>query len=65
MPSTPRKSSSKKPKPEAPAFSPEALDQLLEGHRTPEAFFGAGRPLGSDCSINSAKRCSNALCRVR
>jgi len=41
MPSTPHKSSSKKPKPEAPVFSPEALDQLLEGHRTPEAFFGA------------------------
>ena len=41
MPSTPRNSSSKKPKPEAPVFSPEALDQLLEGHRTPEAFFGA------------------------
>ncbi len=41
MPSTPRKSSRKKPTPEAPIFSPEALDQLLEGHRTPEAFFGA------------------------
>lgn len=41
MPSTPRKSSGKKPKPEAAVFSPEALDQLLEGHRTPEAFFGA------------------------
>jgi len=40
MPSTPRNSSSKNPKPEAPVFSPEALDQLLEGHRTPEAFFG-------------------------
>ncbi len=40
MPSTPRKSSSKKPQPVAPVFSPEALDQLLEGHRTPEAFFG-------------------------
>ena len=40
MPSTPRNSSSKNPKPEAPVFSPEALDQLFEGHRTPEAFFG-------------------------
>ena len=41
MPATPRQSARKKPKPEAPVFSPEALDQLLEGHRTPEAFFGA------------------------
>ena len=41
MPSTARKSSSKKPKPVAPVFSPAALDQLLEGHRTPEACFGA------------------------
>ncbi len=41
MPSPSRNSSGRKPKPEAPVFSPEALDQLLEGHRTPEAFFGA------------------------
>lgn len=41
MPSTRRKSAAKKPQPDAPVFYPEALDQLLEGHRTPEAFFGA------------------------
>ena len=41
MPSTRRKSAAKKPKPDSPVFDPEALDQLLEGHRTPEAFFGA------------------------
>ena len=40
MPSTHRKSAAKKPVPESPVFPPEALDQLLEGHRTPEAFFG-------------------------
>ena len=41
MPSTDRKSTAKKPKPDSPSFDPQALDQLLEGHRTPEAFFGA------------------------
>lgn len=41
MPSTRRKSAATKPKPDSPVFDPEALDQLLEGHRTPEAFFGA------------------------
>ena len=41
MPSTRRKSAVKKPQSESPVFSPAALDQLLEGHRTPEAFFGA------------------------
>ena len=41
MPSPRRKSAAKNPKSDAPVFDPEALDQLLEGHRTPEAFFGA------------------------
>jgi putative transposase len=41
MPSTRRKPAAQKPTPESPVFSPEALDQLLDGHRTPEAFFGA------------------------
>jgi len=41
MPSTRRKSSVKTPQAESLVFSPAALDQLLEGHRTPEAFFGA------------------------
>jgi len=41
MPSTRRKLAAKKPKPDSSVFDPEALDQLLEGHRTPEAFFGA------------------------
>ena len=41
MPSTRRKTTAKKPQPDAPNFDPQALDQLLEGHRTPEAFFGA------------------------
>ena len=41
MPSTRRKSAAQKPAPASPVFAPEALDQLLEGHRTPEAFFGA------------------------
>jgi len=39
MPSTRRKASAQKPA-ESPVFPPEALDQLLAGHRTPEAFFG-------------------------
>ena len=37
MPSTRRKSTAPKPEP----FPVEALDQLLDGHRTTEAFFGA------------------------
>ena len=41
MPSTRRKPAAQKPAPESPVFAPEALDQLLAGHRTPEAFFGA------------------------
>lgn len=41
MPSPRRKTSVKKPTPDTLAFDPQALDQLLEGHRTPEAFFGA------------------------
>ncbi len=41
MPSPRRKSTAKKPKSDALIFDPQALDQLLEGHRTPEAFFGA------------------------
>ena len=45
MPSTPRKSPGKPPAKKSaakePVFSPQALDQLLEGHRTPEAFFSA------------------------
>lgn len=41
MPSPRRKAPANKSKSKEPVFSPEALDQLLEGHRTPEAFFGA------------------------
>ena len=41
MPSTRRKSSVKTPQAESLVFSPAALDQLLEGHRPPEAFLGA------------------------
>jgi putative transposase len=41
MPSPRRKAPAKKSTSKEPLFSPEALDQLLEGHRTPEAFFGA------------------------
>jgi putative transposase len=41
MPSPRRKTPAKKSASKEPLFSPEALDQLLEGHRTPEAFFGA------------------------
>jgi hypothetical protein len=40
MPST-RQSTTKKPAAESPVSAPEALHQLLEGHRTPEAFFSA------------------------
>jgi hypothetical protein len=65
MPPLPRrKAPTKKPAPQAPVFSPEALDQLLEGHRTPEAFFGANGLL-DQLNKSLTKPCPNALCRAR